>query len=249
MPVSEFDSLPPETPTVSSAARPVKKESLLTRPLFLGQSLPWLVGFVLAIVFAAWYLFWPASTENNATQLAFGQSSDFESVQAPPAEQPSDATPLQTGGLSTSGSEPGMTAGGSTPEEIVKLIREGRDFEAANREAITRLSETVRAQGAALSGLQKRLDDTTTAYNQLVKQYSELLSRKTVTASYDAGHKSAKRSLISGMQLESVQDGMAWVRWEGRTWAVQEGQRIGSVTIQNINVADRSVITSAGILR
>lgn len=51
------------------------------------------------------------------------------------------------------------------------------------------------------------------------------------------------------MRLESLQDGMAWISWQGRTWAVAAGDRLGGVTVRDINPSERSVTTSAGVLR
>ena len=51
------------------------------------------------------------------------------------------------------------------------------------------------------------------------------------------------------MRLESLQEGMAWVSWQGRTWAVEPGDSLGGVTVQAVNASDRSVTTSAGVLR
>ncbi|QIE99858.1 conjugal transfer protein TraP (plasmid) [Pantoea stewartii] len=243
--MNEFDPQPavsaPDNAQVP--APPVqKKESLLTRKLFLGQSLPWLAGGAIVILAAGWFLLVPSSSAPDAGQLAFGQDSGLSNVQPAPATA-SAAPPVETAPA------PPQTGGLSVPDDVVKLIREGREFEAANREAITRLSDTVRAQTKALATLQQQFDG-------LAKENARLGNLVTVLAvrpDADSGHASAgrksPRSALSGMRLESLQNGMAWVSWQGRTWAVQPGDSLGGVTVREVNAADGSVTTSAGVLR
>nr|WP_280527832.1 conjugal transfer protein TraP [Erwinia rhapontici] len=225
----------------------------MTRPLLMGQSLPWLAGIVLVLAFACWYLFWPSSSNPDAEQLAFGPGSGYSAEQpaAAPAPSLSLPEPVQTGGLSVPAASVSVNdAGGSVPEDVVKLIREGREFEAANREAITRLSDTVRAQSKALAGLQQRLDGLATENSRLAGQLTVVAARpaSSGTARATTGN-TGRRSALSGMRLEGLQDGMAWVSWQGRTWAVQPGDSLGTVTVQDVNVAERSITTSAGVLR
>lgn len=242
--MSEFQSLPVDSPPAPSPP-PAKKESILTRPLFWGQSLPWLAGGVVVMAIAAWYLFWPSSPAPDANQLAFGQASGL--VAEPSALAP--ASPVQTGGLNVPvPGEPG--AGGSVPEDVVKMIRDGREFEHANREAISRLSDTVRAQSAALAALQTRLDGLASDNAAQANRLTVLEARQAPAGVASAGARPASlRSPLAGMRLESVQDGMAWVTWRGRTWAVQPGDALGTVTVRAVSAADRSVTTSAGVLR
>lgn len=259
--MNEFQTLPadnvPPTPQPQQSPPLPKKESLLTRPLFLGQSLPWLAGGALLILGAALYLYWPASSAPDAGQLAFGNDAGFSEVKpASVKPQPSvvsqrPVTAPQTGGLSVPVDAIGNApAGGTLPEEVVKIIREGQEFEAANREAITRLSDTVRAQTAALAGMQQRLDSIASENSRLAGQLTVMNARQDpAAAGHHAAGKNIRRSALSGMRLESVQDGMAWVSWQGRTWAVQSGDSLGGITVSDISTADRSVTTSAGVLR
>lgn len=260
MTLNEFDPIPADSVHASpqqAPPPPPKKQSLLTRPLLMGQSLPWLAGGVLGLAFAGWYLFMPSSSAPDAGQLAFGQEQGFGAVQSgsPPASaqpgaaplqpvQVSEPAPVQTGGLTVS------EGSGSVPEDVVKLIHEGRAFETANREAIMRLSDTVRAQSTALATMQVSLDRIASENRGLADRLAALGARRALpsTARATVG-KTARRTPLSGMRLESVQDGMAWVSWQGQTWAVQPGDRLGTVTVSGVNVAERSVTTSAGVLR
>ena len=267
MTLNEFDPIPADSVHASpqqAPPPPPKKQSLLTRPLLMGQSLPWLAGGVLGLAFAGWYLFMPSSSAPDAGQLAFGQEQGFSAVQSgsPPASaqpgaaplqpvQVSEPAPVQTGGLTVPAAGLTVSEGsGSVPEDVVKLIHEGRAFETANREAIMRLSDTVRAQSAALATMQVSLDGIASENRGLADRLAALGARQALpsTARETVG-KTARRTPLSGMRLESVQDGMAWVSWQGQTWAVQPGDRLGAVTVSGVNVAERSVTTSAGVLR
>lgn len=245
--MNEFEPLATDIkPAPAHVAPPQKKESLMTRKLFLGQSLPWLLGGALVLIFAGWFLFWPASTPPDANQLAFGQDPGFSAVASSTTQEP-----IMTGGLSevaTTQNVADIDAG--MPADVVKLIREGREFEAANREAITRLSETVRAQSTALTSLQQSLDKLAADNSQLSSKLAVLETRQVpVATSQISSNKTSKRSTLSGMRIEGLHDGMAWVSWQGRTWAVQPGDRLGGVTVRDINVEERSVTTSGGVLR
>lgn len=241
--MNEFDPIPtdsePDIP--QTLPPPVKKQSILTRPLFLGQSLPWLVGGVAVISFAAWFLFWPSEPSTDASQRAFGEGGGLTPVQQAPSPV---NLPAQADGLTVTQNA------SSVPEEVVKLIREGREFEGANREAITRLSGTVRAQSEALTALQNRTDALAAENVRLTNRLTVLEARETTgSAARSSGRKTAGHSALSGMRLEGLQNGMAWVNWQNRTWAVQAGDHLGSVTVLDVNAGDRSVMTSAGTLR
>ena len=242
--MSEFQTLPVDSPTpIAPPPPPRPAQGILTRPVFMGLSVPWLAGMVIVLAGAGWYLFWPTSSPPDAGQLAFGQTPGFSSV------QPTVAAPMQTGGLNVPVNID-AAAGSSVPEEVVKMIREGRDFETANREAISRLSNTVRAQSAALASIQKQLETLTSQNATMANRLTVLDARQATPILNDGKTKyhSARRSSLSGMRIESIQDGMAWVSWQGRTWAVQAGDRLGSVTVLDVNAGNREVATSNGVL-
>lgn len=245
--MNEFDPLPaqtaPATPAAPSRVKP--EQGFLTRPVLLGYSLPWLAGLSLMFGVVAWYLFWPSTSSQDASQRAFGQDAGLEVVH--PSAAPA---PLQTGGLSVPAGPAGTAAaGGSVPDDVMTLIRDGREFETANREAITRLSDTVRAQTKALAALQQQVDGIAKENARLGNLVTVLAVRPAPEPAGHAAGRKVTRSALAGMRLESLQEGMAWVSWQGRTWAVEPGDSLGGVTVQAVNASDRSVTTSAGVLR
>lgn len=246
--MSEFQALPADnTPPPPPQVSTKPPEGILTRPLLWGLSLPWIVGSVIGLVCAGWYLFWPASSGTDANELAFGQAAGSNMVQLAPATP----VPVQTGGLSVPAAAVAQAApGSSVPEDVMKMIREGRDYATANREAISRLSDTVRAQNAALAAMQKRLEELGTDNAAMSNRLTELAARQSPLHTEVKGARQPTRhSPLAGMRLESVQGGMAWVYWQGRTWAVQHGDRLGKVVVHDVDAADRTVTTSVGVLR
>lgn len=253
--MTEFDPQPAQTAPVPPAASPPAppKQGILTRPLLLGYSLPWLLGIVLVLGGLAMVMFWPSSSSQDASQRAFGQDGGLEPVQhsaAAPVKPAAAPAPLQTGGLNVPASVSAPGTAGSVPDDMASAIRESREFEAANREAITRLSDTVRAQTKALAVLQQQLDGVAQENVRLGNLMTVLAVRPAPEANGAASSgRKGTRSALTGMRLESLQDGMAWISWQGRTWAVASGDRLGGVTVRDINPSERSVTTSAGVLR
>lgn len=252
--MTEFDPQPAQTAPATPAAPPYAphRQGILTRPVLLGWSLPWLLCIFLGLGGSAWFLFWPASSSQDASQRAFGPDAGLEAVQRPAAAPVAPAvapTPPQTGGLSVPVTVSTAEAAGSAPDDLAALIREGREFEAANREAITRLSDTVRAQTKALAAMQLQLDGLAQENTRLGNIVTVLAVRPAADAPGQPAGRKNTRSALTGMRLESLQDGMAWVSWQGRTWAVEPGDRLGDVTVRDINASERSVTTSAGVLR
>ncbi|WP_180269772.1 conjugal transfer protein TraP, partial [Erwinia amylovora] len=95
-----------------------------------------------------------------------------------------------------------------------------------------------------------RIDSIASENSRLAGQLTVMNARQDpVAGGHSAAGNKIRRSALSGMRLESVQDGMAWVSWQGRTWAVQSGDSLGGITVRDISTADRSVTTSAGVLR
>ncbi|MGS6327033.1 conjugal transfer protein TraP, partial [Enterobacter hormaechei] len=88
--------------------------------------------------------------------------------------------------------------------------------------------------------------------NDLIQKLAVLEARASVTDTSKPASWSQKRqvaSAISGMKIMSLESGMAWIKWQGSTWSVREGDTLGKVTIRQIDPATRSVVTTGGTLR
>lgn len=243
--MNEFQQLPEEPESQQPiAAAPAVQKNWLIRPWFLGQSPLMLTVYILIIGLGGWYAFKPDSADTNVSQLAFGGSgsgsSSFQTVAGASAVRP--VQPVKT--------EPAPVT--AVPDDVMNLINEGKSFSGANREAISRLSDTVRAQTAALAALQKQVTQLSSEYGALANRLTVLESRLVARLNSEEhvyGSHRSRPSAVSGMHLESIQGDMAWISWQGKTWAVQEGMHLGPVVIQDINAAESKVMTSAGPLR
>lgn len=238
--MSEFSATAEDrvSPVVSAPSSQSAGPSVWQRPIIAGLSWPWLIGVVLVLVGAGWYLFGPDSTP-TVNQLAFREDHDEQSI-----------TP--EGARTTSQSLTPSEAGGSQfKDEVATMIGGVRSYAETNRTAIGRLSETVKSQGAGMTLQQQQLAEAQAQLSVLSARLSSLEGRPVAQVSTQRVARPAARvrSPLTGMRVEAVQNGMAWVYWQDRTWAVKAGDQVGQVTVTRIDAQSREVHTSAGTLK
>lgn len=228
--MNEFNPQAVPEPLVPPA--PLKSSTLsrewLTKPVYLGLSAPWLAGCVLIMGLAGWYLFAPESSP-SVNRLAF---SDQDIV----ANQPMTSTPRSDASVT------------QIQDQVVTMVTGVRSYSEANRAAITELAATVKSLAESQVALKQQISELQ-AQNSLLSarpaaQSRPSSSRRASTANTPA----AAPSPLAGMHLSAVQNGMAWVTWQDKTWAVQVGDTLGPVTVTGIDAKSRRVRTSAGPL-
>ncbi|EBR0232245.1 conjugal transfer protein TraP [Morganella morganii] len=252
---NEFCTVETEDETTEEITSPVASKrkqgtpSFLSKKIFLGLTLPWLAGFSAMFIAFCIYLFAPDDTDTQTLQTSVDGQSQY-------ADSDFSESFIEQSALSDrKGKEPiayaeshVMTA--HTAGTDIAIGSEVKAYAEANREAITKLSNTVTAQNKTLAILGE----------QYVQSQSELAGIKTRLAELELGRitekppkspvrKTADKNNAKGMSLASIQNGMAWIQYQGKTWAVQEGDRIGSVIVTEIDAAGRQVMTSGGIVR
>ncbi|MBW5416262.1 conjugal transfer protein TraP [Pseudomonas sp. MAG002Y] len=238
--MSEFS--PAVETTASSIQKPPPRQasglSFWQRPIALGLSLPWLMGVVLILAGAAWYLFAPEETP-TVNRLAF--QDDFEQQHLH----------VQGASVAPAVSAPPESDLGQFKNEVAAMIGGVRTYGEVNRAAIERLSTTLKALSAAQQVLQQQLNESQAQNSVLSARVSFLEGRPgAMTTSQQVSRPVAKtRSPLAGMQVQAVQNGMAWVYWQDKTWAVKAGDQLGKVTVTRIDAKTREVETSAGTLR
>ena len=238
--MSEFSATAEDrvSPVVSAPSSQSADQGVWQRPMMGGLSLPWIIGVVVIIVGAGWYLFGLDSTP-TVNQLAFREDHDEQSITTegtgttPPLRATSDA------------------GGSQFKDEVALMIGGVRSYAETNRTAIGRLSETVKSQGAGMTLQQQQLSEAQAQLSVLSARLSSLEGRPVVQVSTPRATKPAARvrSPLTGMRVEAVQNGMAWLFWQDRTWAVKVGDQVGQVTITRIDAQAREVHTSAGTLK
>lgn len=56
-------------------------------------------------------------------------------------------------------------------------------------------------------------------------------------------------SPLSGVKIDSLYPGLAWVTWQGSSWALRPGDQLAGTTILSIDEQKREIVTSAGVIR
>ena len=244
--MSEFSATPEDrvTPVASPASPRAAAPGVWKRKVVAGLSWPELIGVVLILGLAGWYLFGPERAP-SIKQLAFRE--DFD-------EQPIAAAGPGTIPLSSTASASGLS---QFQNEVAAMMGGIRTYAEVNRTAISTLSATVKSQGAVLATVQQQLVESQAQNSVLSARLSFLEGRPSAQAASQqppktqqaAKHVAPVRSPLNGMRLESIQNGMAWVYWQDRTWAVKSGDQLGQVTVTGIDAQTREVRTSAGTLK
>ena len=231
-----------------------EKKPFWKRELLFGYSLPWLLGVVVLLVVGAGYIFGPSlpflnkSPSDNAfseveNTLDRANTGTTVGVSPPPTHQSSE--------LSVQPQLPD-----AVHNDKMALMTDIRD-ELNERDSKTNSTfNTLKDSVSQLSEAIKRDEtyavETRNQLNTLIQRVTALETRQaanTVTTSKPSSVKRQTESLIAGMKVMSLENGMAWIKWQGSTWAVREGDTLGKVTIRQIDSASRSVITTGGTLR
>lgn len=247
--MSEFSESAKPSPS-GPAVTPNNQPGLLSRPIVLGLSIPWLVGLAAVLGAVCWYLFAPppGSTVN---QLAFDDGGGMQRVTAPELHRV--AASEQFSSPMVAQSSPDLSV---LQEQITGLIKGLRADGAANTEAIVRLADTTKTVMSALGAVQQQLVEAQAQIAMLSARVPMSDARTPmappqtpVVISRNAKVAVPVRSSPPDMYLSSIQNGMAWVLWQDKTWAVKAGDTLGPVTITAIDAQQRQVHTSAGTLK
>ncbi|MDA6191342.1 conjugal transfer protein TraP, partial [Escherichia coli] len=104
-------------------------------------------------------------------------------------------------------------------------------------DSINKLGEAIKKDEEYAQETRRQLDDIRSRLNGIMTQ-------KSVTESSSTPHPAKKKtsSVLNGMKIMSMETGMAWIRWQGSTWAVREGQTLGNVVIQRIDPTTESTL-------
>ena len=163
---------------------------------------------------------------------------------APPPDTP--AQPAQNPAPQPISSTPGeLEAVKNTFSHILTL--QGQ-FSQQNREAITALSRRLDNDENRIRTLEQQVA-ALSAGEEALKHAAE---QKPAAAAAPVAHKTAhtrRGPSITGMHINTLYPGMVWMDWNGSTWSLREGDELHGVRIEHIDVDQRKVVTSAGIVR
>jgi intracellular multiplication protein IcmG len=229
------DTDTPETPIVS---KPIKQK-LITLPL--GIKVTPIQAGIMALSLIGIVMFGVMRNnphDSGAPPQFAAQEAVSPSVPTPATSSPAVPT-ARDQQTPTTMPMPEPTEHAIVTEATQHAIENNRVFSENNREGIKALDERLRALERQVNALAQR-PSTTIATPQPTA----------AVRSANHGHRTGtKTHSLRGATIASLYPGLAWVNYQGSTWALRPGDRIGNATVQSIDTAQRQVITSAGVIR
>lgn len=240
------DELQDEVPDFGEA-EPGEKKPFWKRELLFGYSLPWLLGASALALGGIFYLYGPSLSLTNPAPLDSAFSEVESTLNGTP--QGISAPPPVTAQVAPA-AQPVMHTDTITMMSDIRDELNARDSKMNDsllslKDSVTRLSDAIKRDEAY--ALESR-----NLLNQLNQRLTALEAKQATTTVTKPGTRATKnpsRSPVSGMQVMSLENGMAWIKWQGSTWAVREGDTLGNVTVRRIDPANRTVVTTGGNLR
>lgn len=239
--MNEFNS-PSETEHIDTPVPPARegrgiRYQLIERKYIFGLTAPWLLGCGALLIVVGLYLFSDSQPSKPTVNDLAGFDDSANNVVAQPTTQPNTLPPA-----------PVQSAGdaGNIREDVANMVNGVKDYAEANRTAIKQLSDTVKTLSQQVVNEQQEIGQYQAQIQSLNARIADL---ETQRVNGVAPRSAPRRSPTAGMHVNAIEDNMAWVMWNGKTWAVKEGDRLGNVTVTGIDAADRQVLTSAGVIR
>ncbi|CAM3453505.1 hypothetical protein ACU75N_003969 [Yersinia enterocolitica] len=124
-------------------------------------------------------------------------------------------------------------------EPSPQIVEELRVYGENNREGIKALDQRLRLLEQQVAYLAQRPSPASVSTMTTASAVAPKASHRTAS----------KNSGLRGASINSLYPGLAWVTYQGSTWALQPGDRIGHATVQRIDTQNREVITTAGVIR
>ena len=106
-----------------------------------------------------------------------------------------------------------------------------------------------------LTALARRLDTLESRINELQKHTVPVPTatapspQPTTTTTRKAPRTARSANPLSGVKINSLYPGLAWVTWQGSSWALRPGDQFAGTTILSIDEQKREIVTSAGVIR
>jgi intracellular multiplication protein IcmG len=178
-----------------------------------------------------------SAPEGNGAPPQFASQDTVASPAPTVAVQPVVVTPQQQpASLSVPSGE--STAAMSAAEQ--DAIENLRVYGENNRQGLTALDQRLRAVERQLS----LLAQPKTA--EPAPLPTKAAAAKPAATSH---YKTTRASGLKGATISSLYPDLAWVMYQGSTWAVRPGDRLGNASVERIDMEKREVITTAGIIR
>ncbi|WP_387691543.1 hypothetical protein [Photorhabdus sp. RM71S] len=144
-----------------------------------------------------------------------------------------------------------ITETSSPPEslatEVSRAINAQQVYGEKTREGLSALARRLDAVEQRLSESPQLRNTPTTPSVQV--PVTQTIEPKTTATS--ARSKPRAKSSWSGhkAQINSLYPGLAWVTWQGSSWALRPGDRFAGATVLSIDESKREIVTSSGVIR
>ncbi|EAW2473700.1 conjugal transfer protein TraP [Salmonella enterica subsp. enterica serovar Muenchen] len=214
------------------------------RPIW-GLSPALLAGCLVLLLLAVWYLFLRSPAGQSTLGDQFGEADTAIPAwqETPSASSPSPSATVPAGAGAGVGDMNSLAT--DLKSELDSRDEKFRSTLNMLQESVSKLSEAIRKDETYAQETRRMVSDLETQISGL----SARAAADSVAPTSATAQKKKAASPVSGMKIMSMENGMAWIRWQGSTWAVREGDPLGKVTITRIDPASRTVTTTGGILR
>lgn len=245
--MSEFSPQAAPVPPPAYTPPPNVDQHWLKRPIIWGQSIPWLALYALIFIAAVLFLFRPdpaASTNGRA----FGSQDLQPTAQSAPLsfDTMSSVQASPSGSMAQAASASSVA---QMQDQVAGMVASVRAYGEANREAITQVAASLKVTIENQHKLQQQIEELQAKFALSSAPVAQAKPVVRTAAARQPARAAALPEPLSGMRLSAVQNGMAWVQWQDKTWAVEVGDTLGPVTVTGIDAPSRVVHTSAGTLQ
>lgn len=184
----------------------------------------------------------------SSEPVAATTSPEPEPLPATPQTGPlaSDAPPIAPTPTQTDAPPiaPTPTQADELADEVSRAINSQQVYSAKTREGLTALARRLDHVEQQLSELHKARQEpvvmATQAQPVSVTPKSKERTAKASAKTRWSGHKA---------KINSLYPGLAWVTWQGSSWALRPGDSFAGATVLRIDESKREVVTSSGVIR
>lgn len=234
------DELTADSPIISSD-KPKK------RPLYDQPKVQIAALAIFAILGLTWKMSGSSTQAPAQPQFTAAQPVETTSPVAvtPPPIPESSPSPSQPTALDqdTPTIAPPETPTDSLAEEVSRALNAQQVYSEKTREGLTALARRLDHVEQQLSEIQK------------TRQAPTVIAAPTQTASMAktpvTSTKTSAKTRWSGnkAKINSLYPGLAWVTWQGSSWALRPGDHFAGATVLRIDESKREVVTSSGVIR
>lgn len=145
-----------------------------------------------------------------------------------------------------------------TQKDLSIVIKNNHDYSVSNRDAIQKINKNIEVLKESINNLSLENENLKQEINNLVNVLNELKNNSKLTPqknddndknNYEKINKNKVKSKLENIKVISVLNEYAWVKFNKKTWALREGDKLNGIEIKNIDYVNGVIETSAGLLK